>query len=247
MCTLAHYGAIALALLATAASGLEILSPTPGSGIDPTKPLSILWSVGYDDPASIDIKFTNANPNDVTTDLTLATGVASYTGFYTVPENTIQNFGTGYQILILSAGTTIASSTGLILGQSSNQVTTDANGQVTLISTAAAGTASGSALLTNSVPTASIESVGTTTLSGTATATDADADATTSATTSRASSFVTSTSSRSSSSSTSSSGQSSASATSAQSTNTANGQRRLGGELVLGAAGVLAGLVALLA
>lgn len=246
MCTLAHYGAIALAVLATAASALEILSPTPGSGIDPTKPLSILWSVDYNDPALIDIKFTNANPNDVTTDLTLATGVASYTGSYTVPENTIQNFGTGYQLLILSGGNTIASSTGLILGQSSNEVTTDANGQVTLVSTAAAGTASGSAHLTSSVPTASIESVGATTLSGTAAETTAsDADATASATTSRVSSFVTSTSSRSSSSGSGS--PSSASATSAQSTNTANGQRRLGGELVLGAAGVLAGLVALLA
>lgn len=242
MCTLAQYGAIALALLATA-SALEILSPTPGSGIDPTKPLSILWSVDYNDPALVDIKFTNANPNDVTTDLTLATGVASYTGAYTVPENMIQNFGTGYQILIISDGKTIASSTGLVLGQSSNEVSTDANGQATLISTAAP-TASGSALLTSSVPTASIESVGVTTLSGTATGTAGDA--TTSATTSRVSSFVTSTSSRSSSSSSSNS-QSSASATNTQSTNTANGLRRLGGEYVLGAAGVLAGLVALLA
>jgi hypothetical protein len=241
MCTLTKYGAFFLALLATA-SALEILSPTPGSGIDPTKPLSILWSVDYNDPALIDIKFTNANPNGVTTDLTLATGVASYTGAFTVPENTIQNFGTGYQILIISGGNTIASSTGLVLGQSSNEVTTDANGQATLVSTAsitASGQNQDSTILTTSVPTASVASVGVTTISGTGT----DAEATASATTSRVSSFVTSTSSRSS----SSSSQSSASATSTQSTNTANGQRRLGGEFVLGAAGVLAGLVALLA
>lgn len=240
MCSLSLYGAFILALLSTVSS-LEILSPTPGSGIDPTKPLSILWSVDYNDPALIDIKFTNANPNGVTTDLTLATGVASYTGAYTVPENTIQNLGTGYQILIISGGDTIASSTGLVLGQSSNEVTTDANGQATLVSTAS-GQQQDSATLTSSVPTASVESVGVTTISGTGTATDSEA--TTSATTSRVSSFVTSTTSRSSS---SGGGQSSASATSAQSTNTANGQRRLGGELALGAAGVLAGLVALFA
>jgi len=240
MCSLSLYGAFVLALLSTVSS-LEILSPTPGSGIDPTKPLSILWTVDYNDPALIDIKFTNANPNGVTTDLTLATGVASYTGGYTVPENTIQNFGTGYQILIISGGNTIASSTGLVLGQSSNEVTTDANGQATLVSTAS-GVRQDSATLTSSVPTASVDSVGVTTISGTATATDEEAASSTA--TSRVSSFVTSTSSRSGSGSGASS---SASATSAQSTNTANGQRRLGGELVLGAAGVLAGLVALLA
>ncbi|KEF57777.1 uncharacterized protein A1O9_05697 [Exophiala aquamarina CBS 119918] len=239
MCSLTLYGAFVLAILSTVSS-LEILSPTPGSGIDPTKPVSILWSVDYNDPALIDIKFTNANPNGVTTDLTLATGVASYTGAYTVPENTIQNFGTGYQILIISGGNTIASSTGLVLGQSSNEVSTDANGQVTLVSTTS-GQQQDSATLTSSVPTASVDSVGVTTISGTRSATDA------AATTSRVSSFVTSTASRSSSGGGGGGGSSSPSATSAQSTNTANGQRRLGGELVLGAAGALAGLVALFA
>ena len=228
-----------LATLLLPTSALDIISPTPGSGVDPKKPFSILWAVDYSDPALIDIKFSGSDG-----DVTLATGVASYTGSYTVPEDTIKDIGTDYQVLIISDGKTIASSTGLTLGQSSNEVTTDANGQATMASTAAGSGAatstdasSNSATITNSVLTASVESVGITTMSGTAT----EDGATASSTNSRSSGFVTSTLS----SSSDSSGQSSASATSAQSTNTAG--NRLVGELALGAAGVLAGLVALLA
>ena len=238
-----------LAAIFSTASALQFTSPTSGSGIDPTQPLVISWSVNFTDPSLIDLKITNANPNAVTTDMTLATGVASYTGSYTVPANTIQNFGTGYEILALSNGATLAQITGLILGSSGSQVSTDANGQLTLVTTAtgtgattAASTTSngqnGSDSVSTSVPTASIESVGVTTLSGTVTGSEPTAGVSASSRTE--SGFVTSTASGTRS-------DSSATASSTSSTNTANGQKRLGGELVLSAAGVLAGVVALLA
>lgn len=234
-----------LVLNATAVSGLKILSPTPGSSIDPTQPLSIVWSVDIYDPALVEIRFTNAKPNAVTSDLTLATGVASYTGSYTVPENTIQNFGAGYQLLFIGNGdATIASSTDLTLGASSNQVSTDANGQLTLITSvstdnvpAAASVSSGGIL-----DTASDHRVTVTTLTGTATASQASTTLSVSGT-SQSGPSTASVHDSSSSSSTSSS----ASATSAQSTNIATRSSLFGGEAFLTAAGLLTGLIALLA
>jgi len=217
--------AVSLAALLSYASALKFTSPTPGSKIDPTRALVISWSLDFTDPSLIDLKITNSDTNAVSIDRTLATDVAAYAGSYTVPANTLPNSGSGYDILAISDGNTIAQVTGLILDGS-----TDGNGQS---DTVAASTTSVGQAPTN-VQTASIDSVGLTTLSGIFTGT-----ATTSSPTSTrtGSSFVTSTTSS----------ESSAAVTSAGNTNFANGQTLLGGELVLGAAGVLAGIVALLA
>ena len=242
-----------LAAFLSTGSALEITHPTSGSGIDPTRDLVITWSANVTDPSIIDLKITNSDPNALTTDMTLATGAVTYAGSYTVPANTIQNFGTGYQILAIVDGKTLAQVTGLVLGASSDQVSTETNGQLTFITTATNTAAPSAAVTTTSdgqegsdgvstsVHTATIESVGITTLTGTGTGSEATGSTMGTTTSRTTSNFVTSTASRSSSKS------SAAAATSAQSTNTANGQKRLGGELVLSAAGVLAGVVALLA
>jgi hypothetical protein len=221
-------------------SALKFSSPTSGSAIDPTKAITILWSVSYTDPSVIDLKLSNS---DSDTDLTLATGVVSYTGIYTVPAGTIQGSGSGYVLVAIGNGATLAQVAGLSLGGTSDQTSTVAD--VTLVSTqtvvptpAGQTTSDATDDTRSTVPTASIDSVGITTLSGSASgspnlAPNSRTD----------SSFVTSTASTASRTSISSS----AATASAGSTNTASGQRRLGGELVLGAAGVFAGIVALLA
>lgn len=218
-------------------SALKFSSPSSGSALDPTKPITISWSVSYTDPSVFDLKLSNS---DSESDVTLATGVTTYGGTYTVPAGTMHGSGSGYTLEAVGNGITLGQVTGLSLGDSNDQTSTGT--EVTLASTqtvvptpATSTDASATDATGNIVPTASIDSVGVTTLSGTASGSEIPASST-----QTGSSFVTSTTSRASSSS------SSATAT-AGSTNTASGQRRLCGELMLGAAGVLAGIVALLA
>ncbi|KIX02153.1 uncharacterized protein Z518_08092 [Rhinocladiella mackenziei CBS 650.93] len=175
--------------------------------------------------------------------MSLATGVAAYAGSYTVPANTITNPGSGseYEIWAINDGDMLAQVTGLSLS-----ATPAASASGTATASARSTQQEGTDTATG-VPTASIESVGITTLtmSGTVTGSDATNSPAVNGTSSRtASSFVTSTTSRSG----SGPSTSAAATTSEGSTNTANGQKRLGGgELVLSAAGMLAGIVALLA
>ncbi|KIV98233.1 hypothetical protein PV10_01901 [Exophiala mesophila] len=232
---------VLLLFSATTVSALKIISPTSGSSIDPTQPLNIVWSAENFDPALVEIRFSNAEPNAVTSNLTLATGVSTFSGSYTVPENTIQNFGTGYQLLFIGNGVTIASSTDLTLGASSNQVSTDANGQLTLLTSTSTdnvpATTAGSTV-SEGISSEVIDTV--TTLTGTITASQ-------SSTTLVVSGTPQSGSSTGSVHSATNSGSSSASATSAQSTNVATRSSLFGGEAFLTAAGVLTGLIALLA
>jgi len=228
-------------------SALTITSPAPGSTIDVLEPLVISWTSDSSDPSTVDLRIDNANSNLLSTDVTLATGVSTSSGSYTVPPNTIQDFGTDFQIEILSDGTTLAESTGLVLIATSTQVSTNANGQLTTVSATSAEAASTAAQTESAAATtnpsgdpATTNSEPNITLSGTVTG--GEGSATAPGATRTASSFVTSASST-----TSSRSQASAAATSASSTSTANGQRRLGSEYVLSAAGVLAGVVALLA
>jgi len=233
---LSHLLACLTAFFAVAFS-LEFTSPSSGSEIDPTQSLVISWSLSYSDPSVIDLKLSNSDSN---TDFTLATGVVSYTGSYTVPAGTIQSSGSGYAIVAIGNGNTLGQVTGLSFGGTSDQSSSDTEVTLTstqiVIPTPATVTSSEETNVTSSnVPTASIDSVGVTTLSGTVSGSQIVASITRSG-----SSFATSTTSRASSSS------NTATAT-AGSSNTASGQGRLTGEFVLGAAGVLAGIVALLA
>ena len=206
------------------ASALKFSSPSSGSAIDPTKPLVISWSVSYTDPSVFDLKLSKSG-----SDIALVTGIVAYAGTYTVPGGTIQSLDSGYTLVASANGATLGQVTGLSLGSQGDQTSTVA--EVTLTSTqmviptpAASASSKATDATGSTVSTASIDSVGVTTMTGTLTG----------------SSFVTSTTSRASSSS-------NAATATAGSTNTASGQRRLAGELVLGAAGVLAGVVALLA
>jgi len=216
-------------------SALKFSSPASGSAIDPTQPIIISWSVSYTDPSVFDLKLSKSG-----TDITLGTGIVTYSGTYTVPAGTIQKSDSGYTLAAFGNGITLGQVTGLSLGGESGQTSTGA--EETLISTqtvvptpAASGTSGATDTTDSGVLTASIDSVGATTLTGTATGSQVLASIAQTGT-----SFVTSTTSRAGSSS-------SAASPTAGSTNTASGQRRLAGELVLGAAGVLAGVVAILA
>jgi len=228
--------AVSLTAFFAAASAFTFSSPTSGSSIDPTKPLGISWSVSYTDPSTIDLKLTNS---DSGAEIVLASGVVSYTGQYTVSAGTIKGSGSGYTLVAIGNGNTLAQLTGLSLG-TGDQTSTGAEAtQVstqTVVPMPAASTGTEVVGATSgTIPTASIDSVGATTLPGTVSGSQVLASIA-----QTGSSFVTSTTSRGSTSS-------SAATPTAGSTNTASGQKRLAGELVLGAAGVLAGVVALLA
>jgi hypothetical protein len=213
-----------------ASSALKFSSPSSGSVVDPTQPITISWSVSYTDPSLLDLKLSNS---DSKVDLTIATGVVTYGGSYTVPAGTLQSAGSGFTLVAVGNGITLGQVTGLSLGAvaevtlvSTQTVIPTPAASTNLEETSAAGTV---------IPTASIDSVGITTLSGTIGGSQVLASVT-----HTGSSFLTSTTSGTITSS-------SAASASAGSTNTASGQKKLGGELVLGAAGILAGVVALLA
>ena len=210
-------------------SALDFTSPTPSTSIDPSKPLVISWSIGYTDPSVIDFKLSNSKSNS---DVVLATGVTTYTGTYTVPPGTFDGSGSGFTLVAVGNGAVLDQVTGLSLGGASGQTSTVTEATVVSTQTVVPVPSGNSG---STVPTAFIDSVGVTTLPGTVSGSQTPASIA-----HTGSSFVTSTTSRGSISS-------SAATATAGSTSTASGQRRLAGELVLGAAGVLAGIVALLA
>ncbi|KIW73768.1 hypothetical protein PV04_01861 [Phialophora macrospora] len=221
--------ACSTAILA-ASFALKFSSPSSGSVIDPTQPISISWSVSYTDPSVFDLQLSNSDSN---VDLTIATGVVTYGGTYTVPAGTLQSAGPGYTLVAVGNGITLGQVTGLSLGAVAEVTLVSTQ---TVIPTPAASTNMDETSATGTVvPTVSIDSVGFTTLSGTIIGSQVPISVT-----HTGSSFVTSTTSGTITSS-------SAATASAESTNTASGQKRLGSELVLGAAGILAGVVALLA
>ncbi|KAJ9608167.1 hypothetical protein H2200_007155 [Cladophialophora chaetospira] len=222
--------AVYFAAFVAAVSALKFNSPTSGSTIDRTQPIVISWSVTITDPAIFDLKLSNSE-----SDITFATGVVSYTGTYTVPANTIRGSGSDYKFIASGNGITLGQITGLYLGSDNDPSFAAAGVTVvstrTVIPTAASRSSGYSGNSGSMVLTASIDSVGTTTLSGIGGRIS---------TTPPGSSFITSAAS-------SASSNSSAATTTTGSTNTASGQKRRTGELVLSAAGVLAGVVALLA
>ena len=244
-----RFAVLGLAILLSGASALTFTSPTPGQPLDPTQSIVIKWTSDGSDPSNIDLIVSSANSGSVFPEQTLATGVSTASGQYVVPANTIQSYGTGFQIDASGAGTTVGQVTGLTLGAGSNQVSTASNGQVSFVgeSTANVPAATGTATLTGIITSApgsgaSSAAGSVTILTGTVTGSAAVSSSTGSSdSTSRSSSFITSSTSR------SSSEASAAATTSAANSNTANSQGRVASEVVLCGAGVLAGIVALLA
>jgi hypothetical protein len=251
---------------------LTITSPQPNTNIDPTLPLTITWTSLSTDPSTISLKIDNADPNALSTSQILASGISTSLGKWVVEGNTVQNWGTGYQILALSGNGgdgdqgALGKVEGLTLGQgggSGGSVVTAGNGQVSYVSAPATATGGQGAGQGQGETTVTQTQQATTVLSGTVTATVSTTGAATGTgvvetgsvsgsgteSTSRgsasASGFVTSSTTR------SGSGTGTAAATSAAETNTAN---RLNGVrlgvgfegVVMGAAGVVAGLVAMI-
>jgi hypothetical protein len=199
------------------ASALTFTSPTAGSTIDTTHSLTLSWSVSFSDPGTIDLHIVKGSGSATT----LATGVSSYAGTWTVPANTISGSGSGY-ILFASANGNKLGSVSISLGDGSTTSSGSDSASVTMVMTQTVVPLPASS---STIPTASIDTVGITTGLASITGTGG---------------FVTSTTRR-------ETGDTSTSTPTAGTTNTASGQKRLGSELVLGAAGVLAGIVALLA
>jgi hypothetical protein len=196
---------------------LTFTSPSAGSTIDTSQSLTISWSVSFSDPGTIDLHIAKGSGSGTT----LGTGLSSYAGTWTIPANTISGSGSGYTLFASANGNKLGS-VSVSLGDKSATSASSVSASVTMFmtQTVVPMPASGS-----SIPTASVDSVGITTGISSNTGTGG---------------FVTSTTTK-------QTGDTSTSTPTAGTTNTASGQRRLGSELVLGAAGVLAGLVALLA
>ena len=244
---------VSLLGLLSGTSALTFTSPTPGTALDPTQPITISWTSDASDPSTVNFIVSDANDSSLFPAQTVVQDVPSSSGSYTVPANTIKAYGTGFQIAASGDGKTVGTLNGITLGAGSNQVSTASNGQVSFVSMATAGSAAASSAgtteaatteaATTAVPSSNAPAAASsvTVLTGTVTSSQSTTSASISQSTSKTTGFVTSSTSR------SSSGASAAATTSAADSNTANAQLRVGSELVLGAAGVLAGFVALLA
>jgi Ser-Thr-rich glycosyl-phosphatidyl-inositol-anchored membrane family len=221
-----------LALLSSVITALEITSPAAGAAIDPTQSVVVEWTFDSSDPGVIDLWIDHQDPTGLTYTSTFASGLSTSSGTYTIPPNTIQDFGSGYQIQAReeNAGPDgeVVAEVQVTLSPFQNAVSTNSDGRVTVVSqTTAQGPIT--------APTSLQSATGVTILSGTATPETTATGAT------RSSGFITSSTSR-------ASGEESAAATSADVANTAAAKIQMrGSEVVLGAAGVLAGIVALLA
>ena len=229
-----------IVVFTTAVSALTITSPSAGQTLDPTQPITVSWTSEASDPSDFDL-VVDGN-GGLFSNTKVATGITTSSGTYYLPANAIITYGSGF---VLKAQTpdgddlAFSGSFDLSLGSA-----TTTNGQVSFIST---NTFTGT--ITSGIASAAQTAmVASTTSSDTVSSISSDSSAssantgpgTTSSDT--RSGFSTSTISRSST--------TSASATSSASvTTSANAQPRLvsNSQIVLSAAGVLAGLAALLA
>lgn len=240
------------ALLALSASvqGLTITSPSSGAALDPSQPITVTWTSTSSDPPVFNLVLDNTNSGSLTPHNTvLSSGISTSTGTYTIPAYALLTYGSDFVFKATdSSGSNLATSPSFTLALGSNQVSTLSGGGQVLISTstgapAGTGLSSGTGAITATVTSATGA-----TASGTASASTVGNGNSTISTTSHSSSsssFRTSTTS----STSSRSGSASSTSSSATASSSANAQPRLSGntEIVLSAAGVMAGIVALLA
>lgn len=128
-----------LSLLPTALA-LTITSPAGSQQINPGLPLTITWTSTSSDPNTISLILAHSSDNNDV----LATNIPTSAGSYTVPAWWVQDYGIGYTLQAQqgSGGNVVAEVGGLSLGGGVGEITTDATGGLSFVSTAAIETAS---------------------------------------------------------------------------------------------------------
>jgi len=241
-------GVILFAALLATTRALTFTSPTVGQSLDPTQPITVQWTSDSSDPATLNLSIDK--PGGLVNNRTIARGLSTSSGNYVVAANAAaMTYGDGFLLRALGAtGNILAISPSFALSVGS---ATTIDGQISYTWTnmftgmPPATKIDQSVLVATSIDDDSATSSEAAMPSNrTATYPAAIASTTSTAAGNTSSGFSTSTLSRTSASSTHSSSASSASATTSQ-----NAQTRLGssGQIALTGAGVLAGLVALLA
>ncbi|KAJ9660101.1 hypothetical protein H2198_002798 [Neophaeococcomyces mojaviensis] len=258
------FTAITFGVLLATADALTFTSPAAGDSLDPTQPITVEWTSDSSDPSTFDLILDNSNKNSLVKNKKIATSISTSSGSYILSTAAIMTYGDGFIFKAQSAsGNTLSTSGAFTLAVDTSAVVTS-NGRVSYQSTYTAtvppsSTAQGALAVSSSAQTTSNSAITTDSLVAQTTATATTTEATESATStpeatttseSSRSSFMTSTTARSSSSSGSSSSSTrSASSSAASATTSVNAQPRVGssGRIVFSAAGVIAGIVALLA
>jgi len=245
---------VAIGVLLATVNALTITSPASGDSLDPTQPITIRWTSNSSDPSSFDLILDNSNQNSLVKNKKIATSISTSSGSYILSTATITTYGSGFMFKAqTTSGNTLSTSGSFTLAVDTSAVVTS-NGAVSFQSTYTA-----TVLASSSFSSALAAETSTQTTSNSATKAESlvaqttgtertnSASFTSNTTPSSGSlntGFMTSTVSRSSSGSTRSVSSSAASATTS-----ANAQPRVGsgGQIAFTAAGLIAGLVALLA
>lgn len=237
-----HVSTIVFSTLFTLIQALTITSPS--GSIDPTQPITVVWTSSPSDPSTFDLVLDQPD-GGLTSNKVIATGVSTSAGSYIVSANAVMSYGSSFVIKARSpSGDTLATSPSFDLSIGS---ATTVDGQLSAVSTYTftgptntndAGTAQNT-LTASSAQGPAASSTGAAQSQNSTGDSSSTTDATNTST-----GFSTSTTSRANSSSTRSSSSTSASATTSQ-----NAQPRLGSssQIAFSAAGILAGLAALLA
>ena len=243
-----HISALCFVTLVATINAFAFTSPTSGQSLDPTQPITVQWTATSDDPATFDLVIDK--PGGLVNNQKIATSISTSSGLYIVAANAAaMTYGDGFVLKAQSAtGDILATSPSFALSVGS---ATTIDGQISYISTHTfTGTPEPTATAQNPLGITTTTDASTASSDGMPSSSSAGSDLTSSAsetataTGTMTSGFSTSTFSRTSGSSIQASSTSSASAATSQ-----NAQPRLGSssQIAFSAAGILAGLAALLA
>lgn len=235
-----------LASLLATIDALTITSPSDGQTLDPTEPITFSWTSDSSDPDTFDILLDDSAVGGLVSNLKVASGVSTSAGSYILPTGATKTYGDGFVLKAQSSsGDILATSPQFTLsmgdGSSPTYTGTVSEGPASTTDAAAASsTATGDDAATSDNGSTT---TGTSDAQATLGGNSNSAAASGTAASTGSNSFTTSTVSRSGS-STGTSSSSSPSATISQ-----NAQPKLGSssQIAFTAAGLIAGLAALLA
>jgi hypothetical protein len=131
---------LSLATLLPNVLALTFTSPTAGEQINPGLPLTITWTTSPSDPSTITLLLIHSSSSTST----LATSISASGGSYTVPAWWVLDWGNGYTLEAQSGGggAVVGKVEDLSLAGGVGEITTDATGGLSFVSTADIATAS---------------------------------------------------------------------------------------------------------
>lgn len=114
---------------ATTSLALTFTSPFSGSTVDLTSPLKVTWVPGPSDPSTFTLEIVNTVGGNSDGSQILGLDVQTSSGSYTVPANTISNYGDGFELYAMtSGGQSIGNSGSFSLADGVYSLQTSSNG-----------------------------------------------------------------------------------------------------------------------